>query len=246
MDLVYNGFVVTSIKPRMGRCQYDTAEHPELYRGIAYGVPWPLNVMSHGDLGESGNQLVDMFHEYLFYRNPEPRSVWLPGEPQDDGTAYTPDAVSDVEKVMDYVRLCEKAGIETRIFLVATVSDWPRMDYELVHSLLPQSKCLGYDYISAGFNTSSVYDEILPKDHPVFHPLWLTQKQIDWALEQLSAFTPMLNQYGLMDNEDDLVRFVATRWEVAKQTRGREGISPSEIWLEEDDYWPCLTYEMDW
>ena len=134
-----NGILISSQSP---------APHfdPEaIYRGVAYGVPWPLFNATDRDPADD-----EFIHEI--------DRILMPGF-LDDGT-FPPFVLSQMELVNRYVARCRSYGLDTRLLLCSTPKPWPVMEDETARELHLNARCLGYDYAYSSCSYSALYDDL--------------------------------------------------------------------------------------
>lgn len=123
----WNGILVTTAAPG------DTVLPGVKYRGVSYGIPWPL-----------GSAQIAEVSGYI-----------------GDGL-YSPTVVPDIRTAWRYISACHSDGVAIRALLCATEREWPVLEPESLSAVLAVAEPLGYDYAYSTCEFSALYSDLHP------------------------------------------------------------------------------------
>lgn len=211
ITLIPNGVLVSR------NCPQPEISRNSPYRGVAFGIPWPLGEQE--DLDKQSLEMSESVKAIL-------RSYPV------EADSYPLEIISDTEIAQRYINACISNGIVVRVMLCETSRSFPRLDGRSTKKMQEQSTLLGYDYINNDFTYSAVYDDL----NPSFSE---SAKELSLRLNQNGLFSDLDDLAYYIELR---WKFAETEDQLGILTHGSTRISPLEDSIE---LIPCAVWELN-
>lgn len=191
------------------------------YRGVSYGVPWPLSCS--GSVSVDNSSDVDLVSTLN----------GMTGGVMPDGT-FPPSVIPDLNFIGEYIKRCHTQNVRVRALLCATECQWPLLDAATARVLLRHAFRLGFDYAYGCCDFSALYSDMNPPPPG-----------------ELAAIATNLNDFGLFDTYSTFLNYISVRQQFCKtagETMAKDGAFSFRCTPLEDsgDFLMFDVYEIDW